>query len=57
MNLGFGMNGLATTMPSLYAQPAPPKRSWQSRLYDRMMPAQQDGLLPLDDKDKKALVR
>lgn len=53
MNLGFGMP-VSAFAPAMGATPK--KRSWQSRLYDRMMP-QQDGLLAIDDDDKKALFR
>lgn len=52
MNLGFGMPLVGSTAPSL----SPRKRSWQSRLYDRMMPDQQ-GPFAIGDDDKKALMK
>lgn len=55
MNLGFGMSGLGSTMPTLYGHPTP-RRSWQSRLYDRMMPDQQ-GPFAVGDDDKKKLMK
>jgi hypothetical protein len=53
MNLGFGMpvSGFAPAI-----EPQPKKRNWQSRLYDKFMP-QGEGLLAVDDNDKKAMVR
>lgn len=54
MNLGFGMPLVGSTVPGLSMTPR--KRSWQSRLYDRMMPDQQ-GPFAIGDDDKKALVK
>jgi hypothetical protein len=53
MNLGFG-NLTGSMAPGIGMEPR--KRSWQSRLFDRMMP-EQEGMFAVGEDDKKKLVK
>jgi hypothetical protein len=52
-NFGFPLIGMQT--PSIGMEPQ--RRSWQSRIFDRLMPPSSSSLIGLEDDDKKALLR
>lgn len=54
-NLGFPLVGVQA--PGIAGASATPRRPWQSRLFDRLVPESSANLIGVNDADKKALVR